>query len=172
MQSFTDQCVFAFLDVLHALVWVKNTLWACQCLSVDRVYPNRQPAWPGALLGKNLNQVPLLEHIVAQQWEFNLFPKKFVAQGWAPIRLVNQWTEVIVETYCSVTMRTELIVGTLEFQRPRTKLVQEWPTWCGVKNTFQMSVYSKEHTVLILLACLWSYNISSNLWNIIFNLPV
>jgi hypothetical protein len=30
-------------------------------------------------------------------------------------------------------------------------LVQQWPMWCGVKNAFGISVYSKEYTCPILL---------------------
>jgi hypothetical protein len=33
------------------------------------------------------------------------------------------------------------------------QIVHQWPTWCGVKNAFEMSVYSKEYTFPISAQC-------------------
>jgi hypothetical protein len=71
----------------------------------------------------------------------------------------------IVEPHCCTTMGSDVIVKTHcygttlhwckdDWSRnndPRITLVQQWPTWCGVKKTFIMSVYAKEYTFPTLL---------------------
>jgi hypothetical protein len=43
-------------------------------------------------------------------------------------------------------------------QGPEITLVQQRPAWCGVRNTFGMSVYSKEYPFPVLLLLLLSFS--------------
>jgi hypothetical protein len=58
---FTRVCYWSYPQPDEStLAWAKNTLWACPCLSVRRVFPTG--------VGNLHAQGSLLGHIVAQQW--------------------------------------------------------------------------------------------------------
>jgi hypothetical protein len=81
-------------------------------------------------------EVPLLEPFLAQQ----LDPRVPTVQQWPE---TQQWPGItVMQQWPSMQ------------QLHRVALVQQRSTWCSVKNTFGMSVYSKERVRLFDLAVL------------------
>jgi hypothetical protein len=52
------------------------------------------------------------------------------------------WSEIIVAQQWPWNISVQ--------ERPQITLVQQWPTWCGMKNTTEISVYFKQYTFPIL----------------------
>jgi hypothetical protein len=75
----------------------------------------------------------------------HVFPTGGRQRAWPGVIVAQQWEPLIrtVGTHCCATVGRDVIVGQ---QWPRIALVQQWPRWCNVKNTFGMSAYGKEHT--------------------------
>jgi hypothetical protein len=115
-----------------------DLFWAVSCnvpmQNILSMSVCRQSAWPGI--------------IVAQQWEARFHCSNTLGNDrnrghcWNTLLRNN----VIRSRYCNND--TNYIVGQ---KWPRVTLVQQLPTWRGVKNTSGMSVYSKEYSFPILL---------------------
>jgi hypothetical protein len=53
-----------------------------------------------------------------------------------------------------------------KMQLPRITLVQQRPTWCGVKNAFTMPEYSNEYTFKTYLLNM-ALGVGSTYWNLL-----
>jgi hypothetical protein len=121
-----------FSGVLHALAWAKNTLYSNH-VSVAFFLGSRQPAWAGVIVyivATMVTEVTVgsqVTWIAQQQWLWiSLLPSLFFSsKNYLSPQLL--WAVVNNETTCC----------------------RHRPCW-GVKNTFAVSVYSKEYTFPIL----------------------
>jgi hypothetical protein len=134
------------------------------CLSVCLAFllGGRQPTWPGSLLHNNGNCGPIvgtLLHNSGNQGHrcSTLLHKWQAVQQWQ-ILLHNSgiWYRcwyILCNSYPGSQHNSDLrtlLEHSVAQQWIWLALVQQWPMWCGVKNTFGMSVYSKEYTFPVL----------------------